>query len=101
MEPDAPAGLFGMVLMLTGTSIGDVWEARLTVEPAAVRRLAETATEERLVALDQEPERVRAAAGDPLMFNRVGVRFHVKLVGLSGNQTLTAVIAMLSEIIES
>jgi len=98
--PGAAAGLFGMVLMLTGTSIGDVWEARLTVEPAAVRGLAETATEERLVALDQELERVRAAAGDPLMFNRAGVRFHVKLVELSGNQTLTAVIAMLSEIIE-
>jgi len=99
--PDAAAGLFGMVLMLTCTSIGDVWEARLTVEPAAVRRLAETATEERLVALDRGLERVRAAAdGDPLAFNRAGVQFHVKLVELSGNQTLTAVIAMLSEIIE-
>lgn len=99
--PDAAAGLFGMVLMLTGTSIGDVWDARLTIEPAAVRRLAETATDARLAALDEELERVRAAAdGDALGLNRAGVRFHVTLVELSGNQTLTAVIGMLSEIIE-
>ncbi|MGH3556072.1 MAG: FadR/GntR family transcriptional regulator [Mycobacterium sp.] len=99
--PDAAAGLFGMVLMLTGTSLSDVWEARLTIEPAMVRRLAETATDAQLAALDEELECVRAAADDdPLTFNRTGVRFHIALVQLSGNQTLTAVIGMLSEIIE-
>ncbi|MDT5143039.1 MAG: GntR family transcriptional regulator, sialic acid-inducible nan operon repressor [Mycobacterium sp.] len=99
--PGAAAGLFGMVLMLSGTHLGDVWDARLTIEPAAVRQLAETATDAQLAALDEELERVRAVAdNDPLSFNRAGVRFHVKLVDLSGNQTLTAVIGMLSEIIE-
>jgi DNA-binding FadR family transcriptional regulator len=99
--PDAAAGLFGMVLMLAGTSIGDVWDARLTIEPAAVRRLAETATDAQLAALDDELERVRAVADrNPVSLNRAGVRFHVRLVELSGNQTLTAVIGMLSEIIE-
>jgi DNA-binding FadR family transcriptional regulator len=99
--PEAAARLFGMVLMLAGTHLGDVWDARLTIEPTAVRLLAETATDAQLAALDDELERVRAAADrDALSFNRAGVRFHVKLVDLSGNQTLTAVIGMLSEIIE-
>ncbi|WP_319453134.1 MULTISPECIES: FadR/GntR family transcriptional regulator [unclassified Mycobacterium] len=99
--PDAAANLFGMVLMLAGTTIGDVWEARLTVEPAAVRRLAESATEVEIAALDAELATVHAAAAlDPLSFYRAGVKFHVKLVELSGNRTLSAVIAMLSEIIE-
>lgn len=99
--PDAVAGLFGMVLMLAGTSIGDVWDARLTIEPAAIRRLAETATEIQLAALDRELDEVRAAAAlDPRSFHRAGVRFHVRLVELSGNRTLTALIGMLAEVIE-
>jgi len=99
--PDAAAGLFGMVLMLAGTSIGDVWDARLTIEPAAIGRLAETATEPDLAALDLELERVRAAAAlDPRSFHQAGVRFHIRLIELSGNRTLTALIGMLSEIIE-
>lgn len=99
--PDAAAGLFGMVLMLAGTSIGDVWDARLTIEPAAVGRLAETATDLDLAALDLELEKVRAAAAlDPRSFHQAGVRFHIRLIELSGNRTLTALIGMLAEIIE-
>jgi DNA-binding FadR family transcriptional regulator len=89
-----------MILMLSNTTVGDVWDARETIEPAAVRRLAETATEAELAELGQTLARVRAALDDPLTFSNAGVAFHVKLVELSGNQTLTAVIGMLSEIIE-
>jgi DNA-binding FadR family transcriptional regulator len=99
--PDAVAGLFGMVLMLAGTSIGDVWDARLTIEPAAIRRLAETASDIQRVALDRELDQLRAAAAlDPRSFHQAGVRFHVRLIELSGNRTLTALIGMLAEIIE-
>lgn len=99
--PDAVAGLFGMILMLTGTTIGDVWDARLTIEPPAIGRLAESATPEDLVALDRELDAVRAAATlDAEAFHRVGVHFHVTLVELSGNRTSAALIGMLSEIIE-
>lgn len=98
--PDAVADLFGMILMLSGTTIGDVWDARLTIEPAAVRRLAETATKEIIKELDAELEAVAQAIDDPREFSRAGVKYHVKLVELSGNHTLTAVIGMLSEIID-
>jgi DNA-binding FadR family transcriptional regulator len=98
--PDAVAGLFGMILMLSGTTIGDVWDARLTIEPPAVRRLAESATKEVLKQLDAELERVRAAIDDPREFSKAGVGYHIKLVELSGNRTLTAIIGMLAEIIE-
>jgi DNA-binding FadR family transcriptional regulator len=98
--PSAVADLFGMVLTLSGTTIGDVWDARFTIEPPAVRRLAESATKDVLAELDAELERVRDALDDPREFSKAGVRYHVKLVELSGNHTLTAVIGMLSEIIE-
>jgi DNA-binding FadR family transcriptional regulator len=87
--------------MLAGTSIDDVWDARLTIEPSAVRELAETATDGQLAALEEELHAVRTAAElDPAEFHRAGVRFHVHLIELSGNRTLAAVIGMLSEIIE-
>src|SRR6185437_10328404 len=94
--PDAVADLFGMILMLSGTTIGDVWDARLTIEPPAVRRLAESATKATLKELDDELDALRAAIEDPREFNTTSVRFHLKLVELSGNHTLTAVIGMLS-----
>jgi DNA-binding FadR family transcriptional regulator len=98
--PSAVADLFGMILMLSGTTLGDVWDARLTIEPPAVRRLAESATKDVIKELDAELDNVRAAVDDPRAFSQAGVQFHVKLVELSGNHTLTAVIGMLSEIIE-
>lgn len=98
--PKAVADLFGMILMLSNTTIGDVWDARETIEPPAARRLAETASVSELEELGNELARVRAALDDPLTFTTAGVAFHVKLVELSGNQTLTAIIGMLSEIIE-
>jgi DNA-binding FadR family transcriptional regulator len=99
--PDAVAGLFSMILMLAGASLGDVWDARLTIEPTAVRRLAESATPVQLTALSRELDSVQAAALlDAASFHRAGVRFHVTLVELSGNRTLAAVIGLLSEIIE-
>ena len=98
--PTAVADLFGMILMLSGTTIGDVWQARLTIEPPAVRRLAESASREAMKELDAELAKVEAAVGDPREFSKAGVRYHVKLVELSGNHTLTAVIGMLLEIME-
>lgn len=98
--PDAVADLFGMILMLSGTTIGDVWDARLTIEPPAVRRLAESATKSVIKVLDAELDTLRSVIDDPREFGKAGVRFHVRLVELSGNHTLTAVIGMLSVIIE-
>jgi DNA-binding FadR family transcriptional regulator len=98
--PDAVANLFGMILMLSGTTIADVWDARMTIEPPAVRRLAESATKDVLKQLDAEVQKLAEAIDDPREFGRAGVRYHVKLVELSGNHTLTAVIGMLSEIVE-
>lgn len=98
--PDAVADLFGLILMLSGTTIGDVWDARLTIEPPAVRRLAESATKTVIKDLDAELATLRSVIDDPREFGKAGVRFHVGLVKLSGNHTLTAVIGMLSVIIE-
>ena len=39
--PEAAAAQFGMLLTLTGTTLKDVYEARIVMEPAAARLLAE------------------------------------------------------------
>lgn len=97
--PEAAAAQFGMLLTLTGTTLKDVYEARIVMEPAAARLLAEngsTADRKQLAAaLDQ----VRESIEDPLTFGRMTTTFHQSVVALSGNKTLTAVVGMLTEII--
>lgn len=97
--PEAAAAQFGMLLTLTGTTLKDVYEARIVMEPAAARQLAEGGTaadRTRLVAaLDQVCESIE----DPLAFGRMTTAFHQSMVELSGNKTLTAVVGMLTEII--
>ena len=91
--PEAAAAQFGMLLTLTGTTLKDVYEARIVMEPAAARLLAEngsTADRKQLAAaLDQ----VRESIG------RMTTAFHQSVVELSANKTLTAVVGMLTEII--
>jgi DNA-binding FadR family transcriptional regulator len=88
-----------MLLTLTGTTLKDVYEARIVMEPAAARRLAEGGTaadrKQLVAALDQ----VRESIEDPLAFGRMTTMFHQSVVELSGNKTLTAVVGMLTEII--
>ncbi|MBV6756209.1 FadR family transcriptional regulator [Rhodococcus opacus] len=98
--PDAAADLFGLLLTFAGTAVGDVWEARMVIEPPAVRMLASSATAVELEELDEELAHLRSVFDDPPAFSSAGARFHIKLVELSGNRTLAAVIGMLSEIVE-
>jgi DNA-binding FadR family transcriptional regulator len=97
--PDAAAARFGMLLTLSGTTLHDVLEARMLVEPPAARRLAErgTATDRRRLAamLDE----LRDTIGDPATFGRLATAFHVDLVRLAGNTTLATFVGMLVEII--
>lgn len=96
--PEVAAPLFGLVLTLSGTTIADVQEARLVLEPPAARRLAERGSPADVAALRSLLDDVRAADGAPESFARAAVRFHVVLVQLAGNHTLAAVVAMLTEI---
>jgi DNA-binding FadR family transcriptional regulator len=97
--PEAAAAQFGMLLTLTGTTLKDVYEARIVMEPAAARRLAEDGTAADRKQLATALEQVRETIEDPLAFGRMTTTFHQNVVALSGNKTLTTVVGMLTEII--
>jgi DNA-binding FadR family transcriptional regulator len=74
--------------------------ARSLVEPIAARRVASrpqrrSATKElrRLIALEE------AAVSDPERFGTRNAAFHVRLVSLGGNQTLSIVAEMLNQVV--
>lgn len=89
-----------MVLQARNVSLADVYTARSLLEPIAARSLAESpgrksaAVELRRLIADQEDALERVEA-----FGQANGLFHERLVSLAGNQTLSIVAEMLSEIV--
>ena len=96
--PGAVAPVFGMLLTLSGATLRDVYDARLVLEPPAARRLAEHGSPADHSMLAEELELARLAANAPETFGPTTVRFHQRMVELSGNRTLAAVVGMLGEV---
>jgi DNA-binding FadR family transcriptional regulator len=90
-----------LVLQARNVSLADVHEARMLIEPGAVRIVASSrfrrAAADELQALIDEQLRV---VEDPEAFAPVNARFHDRLVALAGNQTLAIVARILNEIVE-
>jgi DNA-binding FadR family transcriptional regulator len=101
-EPDErmAARTASLVLQARNVSLADVHEARTLLEPTAARVVAASRTRRAAAAELQElvDEQLRAVA-DPEAFGPANARFHERLVGLAGNQTLGIVAKMLNEII--
>lgn len=96
--PEAAASQFGLLLTLSKTSIQDVYEARMIIEPASARALAERGSATARKALAAELESIKALVDSPAEFGAATVRFHQKIVELAGNKTLATVVGMLTEI---
>lgn len=96
MSPELVSRYAGLLLQTRGVTLLDVYQAQITFEPACVRRLAETRSDEDLAELERTIEREREAmtAGDDRVER---IAFHARLIELSGNQTLI----LMSEIITS
>lgn len=90
----------GLLLQHQGTTLGDVYEARLILEPPAAARLAGTtkATKKALRAALEEEE---AAAADPAAFGHASGAFHEAVVRLAGNSTMALFAGILHEIIDA
>ncbi|PPJ25811.1 FadR/GntR family transcriptional regulator [Nocardia nova] len=97
--PEAAASQFGLLLTLSHTSIQDVYEARMVIEPAAARTLAERGNATARKALAAEVKRLAQLVDSPEDFASATVQFHRKLVELAGNKTLATVVGMLTEIL--
>jgi DNA-binding FadR family transcriptional regulator len=90
----------GFALQAEATTIADVYQARLAIEPFVAASVARS-TPKAAARLDQEIERLEALV-DAKNFVEfmIGVaQFHRLLVELSGNKTLALITRMLQEIV--
>ncbi|CAN7648207.1 FCD domain-containing protein [Phenylobacterium sp. LjRoot219] len=92
----------GFVLQAQDTPVGDVYEARLAIEPYVARKLAEQRSPEAVAKLRAEVARLTELFDDAQYIDfMIGVaRFHSLLVELGGNRTLSFVTEVLRGVVE-
>jgi DNA-binding FadR family transcriptional regulator len=100
---DSVARMAGFVLQCQGTSVRDIYEARLAIEPRAAFLAAKQADRAGADGLTAELEALRDTfdRGDISSFRKAVARFHQSVVALSGNRTLMLVFAMLVGVLEN
>jgi len=91
----------GLLLQYAGTTVEDVQSARLVIEPPIVARLANSCRVQDIRTLRDHVEQEKQAKDDGSALAELATRFHELLAELSGSQTLTLVVGMLHDIIES
>ena len=88
------------VLRINEISISDIYDARLAIEPFAVRRLAEKQPKEVLARLRQEAHRLNEL-NEQEQHEEVTIgltEFHRVLVEVGGNKTLNLLVELLNDI---
>lgn len=86
---DVAARYTAFVLEHRGSTLADLYEARIVIEPAAVWLLAAKRTDDDLTQLRQALEEHDALVGQPNRSIRIHTAFHALLIELTGNQTRT------------
>jgi GntR family transcriptional repressor for pyruvate dehydrogenase complex len=90
----------GFILEYTGATLRDVYDARAGLEVPSAGRLARDRTELDLAELNAALDRHDTAAGDLQHSIRLHSEFHLLVVRLAGNQTMSLLTEMLYHIIE-
>jgi len=90
----------GFILEYTGATLRDVYDARAGLEVPSAGRLARDRTELDLAELNAALDRQDTAAGDLQQAIRLHSDFHLLVVRLAGNQTMSLLTEMLYHIIE-
>ncbi|CAM8672469.1 FadR/GntR family transcriptional regulator [Sphingobium cupriresistens] len=87
---DSVSRYAGFVLQSQGTTVGDIYEARLAIEPYIARRLAEKPPKDVVARLTVEIDRLQAMVEEARYVDfMIGLaEFHRVLVELGGNHTL-------------
>ncbi|MFT3754442.1 MAG: FCD domain-containing protein [Pseudoxanthomonas sp.] len=91
---------FGLVLQRQGTTLDDVFEARLVIEPEAVRLLTQHAYQHAPATLRECITAQETVIDDDEALAHATVRFHESLVELSGNQTLSLMLKTINGVFE-
>jgi len=89
-----------LVLEHRGTTLGDIFAARATLEAPAARFLAERRTNGDLAALRASLAEAAEVVDDPKRIAQHDRGFHTLVVQLAGNKTLVVLSAMLNHILE-
>lgn len=108
MAPDVSvaARYVGLLLQIQGTTIDDVYQARMTSEPPCARLLAQRRTQKDLEDLNEVVEQLKAEVAahetfvpNPETWSSLTYRFHELILQRSGNKTLAVQGAVLQDII--
>ncbi|MEU4657424.1 FadR/GntR family transcriptional regulator [Streptomyces sp. NPDC023723] len=108
MAPDSSVAArhVGLLLQLQGTTVDDVYEARMIAEPACARLLAKRRTKQDLADLEAVVAELQSAVEskdddlpDPALWSRLTYRFHELIMERSGNKTMAVQGAVLQEIV--
>lgn len=96
----------GLILQMQGTTIDDVYQARMVSEPPCARLLAKGRTDQDLADLTEVVERLKADVAahetfvpDPDTWSDLTYRFHELILQRCGNRTLATQGAVLHDIV--
>jgi GntR family transcriptional repressor for pyruvate dehydrogenase complex len=89
-SPDRLARLLSIMLVVSGTSLREVLEARQVLEPELARRAALNAVDEDVVRLLDACDRSAESSGNLRDFLEAMGEFHSALANASGNKALSA-----------
>lgn len=105
-DPAVTTRAVGLLLQINGTTIGDVYQARMVAEPACARLLAKRRTKQDLEDLRQIVERLETEVSadkefvpDPQVWSELTYRFHELILQRSGNKTLAVQGLVLQDIV--
>jgi len=110
LEPDpiVAARHVGLLLQLQGTTIQDVYEARMVTEPVCARMLAEVRSEDDIAALQSVVADLKSlvdgwieATPDLSRWSGTTYRFHELILQRCGNKTLAVQGAVLADIVNT
>ena len=87
-DPRQAAQHFGRILQNRGTTLGDIFTARLLIEPICARLLAERGGKAAVKTLRGLLEECRKNIDDNAAFGAASTRFHNTIIELSGNAPL-------------
>ena len=107
LSPDiaVAARYVGLLLQVSGTTIADVYEARMVLEPAAAGMLAARRPRQDIIDLNQCIDDLSALvesngqAGNPAAWAAAAYRFHRLMLERAGNQTLALQAGVLREVV--
>jgi DNA-binding FadR family transcriptional regulator len=99
-DPRFAARHFGHVLQNRGTTLGDIFMARLLIEPVCARLLAEQGDKAAIKKLRGLFEESRQPFDDDVEFVAISTRFHNAIIELAGNSPLILLMNTLTHIFE-